>query len=124
MNKEMIKSQMILHKVTELVSSRAGQKPTPEVKTHIIKPSPTSLVAQWLRIHLPVQGHGFQPWSGKIPHAAEQGSRGPCLLSLHSRAREPQLLKPPPSRAHVPQLLSPRAATAEAHMPRAHALQQ
>ena len=31
-----------------------------------------SLVVQWLRIHLPVLGHGFDPWSGKIPHAAEQ----------------------------------------------------
>ena len=31
-----------------------------------------SLVVQWLRIHLPMQGHGFEPWSGKIPHATEQ----------------------------------------------------
>ena len=31
-----------------------------------------SLVVQWLRICLPMQGHGFEPWSGKIPHAAEQ----------------------------------------------------
>ena len=31
-----------------------------------------SLVAQWLRICLPMQGTGFKPWSGKIPHAAEQ----------------------------------------------------
>ena len=31
-----------------------------------------SLVAQWLRICLPMQGHGFKPWSGRIPHAAEQ----------------------------------------------------
>ena len=29
-----------------------------------------SLVAQWLRIRLPMQG--TEPWSGKIPHAAEQ----------------------------------------------------
>ena len=33
-----------------------------------------SLVAQWLRICL--RGHGFKPWSGKIPHAEEQLS--PC----------------------------------------------
>ena len=26
-------------------------------------------MAQWLRIYLPVQGHGFDPGSGKIPHA-------------------------------------------------------
>ena len=31
-----------------------------------------SLVAQWLRICLPLQVHRFEPWSGKIPHAAEQ----------------------------------------------------
>ena len=31
-----------------------------------------SLVVQWLRIRLPMLGHGFDPWSGKIPHAAEQ----------------------------------------------------
>ena len=27
----------------------------------------TSLVVQWLRIHLPIKGHGFDAWSGKIP---------------------------------------------------------
>ena len=37
---------------------------------------------------------GFNPWSGKIPHAAEQQSRGSQLLSLCSGAREPQLLSP------------------------------
>ena len=37
-----------------------------------------SLVAQWLRIHLPMQGHGFEPWS-EIPHAAEQLS--PCATT-------------------------------------------
>ena len=32
-----------------------------------------SLVAQWLRVCLPMRrGHGFEPWSGKIPHAAER----------------------------------------------------
>ena len=39
----------------------------------------TSLVAQWLRVRLPVQGHGFEPWSGKIPHAMEQLS--PCATT-------------------------------------------
>ena len=34
----------------------------------------TSLVAQWLRIHVPMQGHGFNPSSWKIPHAAGQRS--------------------------------------------------
>ena len=36
------------------------------------KISGASLVAQWLRVCLLVQGHGFEPWSGKFPHAAEQ----------------------------------------------------
>ena len=38
--------------------------------------------------------HGFNPWSGKIPHAAERLSLFPRLLSLCSRARESQLLNP------------------------------
>ena len=37
--------------------------------------------------------HGFNPWSRKIPHAAEQLSPAQ-LLSRCSRARELQLLKP------------------------------
>ena len=70
----------------------------------IIPGTRTSLVAQWLRIHLPMQGTRVWALVQKIPHAAEQ-------LSLHSRAREPQLL-------------SLRATTTEAHMPRARAPQQ
>ena len=31
----------------------------------------TSLVAQGLRIACQCRGHGFEPWSGKIPHAEE-----------------------------------------------------
>ena len=42
----------------------------------------TSLVAQWLRICLPMQGTQFKPWSGKISHAAEQ-------LSLCATTTEP-----------------------------------
>ena len=38
--------------------------------------------------------HGFEPWSGKMTHAVEQLSGAPQPLSLRSRAREPQLLKP------------------------------
>ena len=64
----------------------------------------TSLVAQWLRIRLPMQGHGFEPWSGKIPHAAEQLS--PCATTTE------------------PALQSPRATTTEARTPRAPAPQQ
>ena len=46
-----------------------------------------SLVAQWLRICLPMQGTGFKPWSGKIPHAAEQ-------LALWATTTEPARLEP------------------------------
>ena len=49
----------------------------------------TSLVAQWLRIRLPMQGTRVRALDRKDPT-----SRAPQLLSLHSRAREPQLLKP------------------------------
>ena len=40
--------------------------------------------------------HGFNPWSGKIPHASEQLSpwATTVLFSLCSRAQEPQLLSP------------------------------
>ena len=57
------------------------------------------------------KGHGFEPWSGKIPRAAEQLSLWAQLLSLHSRNCEPQLL-------------SPRATTTEARAPGACAPQQ
>ena len=38
-----------------------------------------SLVVQWLRIACQCRGHGFEPWSGKIPHATEQLS--PCATT-------------------------------------------
>ena len=41
-------------------------------------------MAQWIRICLPMQGIGFDPWSRKIPHAAEQ-------LSPNAAATEPVL---------------------------------
>ena len=43
-----------------------------------------SLVAQWLGVRLPVQGTRFKPWSGRIPHAAEQ-------LGLGATTTEPVL---------------------------------
>ena len=58
-----------------------------------------------------MQGHRFNPWSGKIPHAAEQLS--PCTTTTSLT-----------SRAHEPQLLSLRATTTEARAPRALAPQQ
>ena len=32
----------------------------------------TSQELKWLRICLPIRGHGFNPWSGLIPHASSQ----------------------------------------------------
>ena len=63
-----------------------------------------SLVAQWLRIRLPMQGTRVEPWSGKIPHAAER-------LSPWATTTEPALY-------------NPRATTTEALAPRARAPQQ
>ena len=37
--------------------------------------------------------HGFHPWTGRIPHAAEQLASVPWLCNPCSRAQEPQLLK-------------------------------
>ena len=45
-------------------------------------------VVEWIRICLPMQGHGFDPWSGKIPRAAEQLS--PCAPKYWG----PRTLKP------------------------------
>ena len=50
------------------------------------------------------RGHGFEPWSRKIPRAAEQLS--PCTTTTE------------------PELWSPRATTTEARVPRARAPQQ
>ena len=35
------------------------------------------------------RGHGFEPWSGKIPHAAEQ--LGPCATTAEPACLEPVL---------------------------------
>ena len=71
----------------------------------------TSLVAQWLRVHLPMQGTRIRALVREDPTCrGATKPRASQLLSLCSRAREPQLL-------------SPRAATTEARAPRAHALQ-
>ena len=53
-----------------------------------------SLVVQWLRIHLPMQGT-FDPWSRKIPHATEQLSLcakyWPVWERLGATTAEPRL---------------------------------
>ena len=68
-------------------------------------------MAQWLRIRLPMQGTRVRSLVREDPTYHRATKPVPQLLSLRSRAREPQLL-------------SPRAATTEARMPRACALQQ
>ena len=57
------------------------------------------------------RGNGFDPWSRKIPHAAEKLS--PCATAV-----EPVLYSLGATATH------PHAATTEARMPRAYALQQ
>ena len=59
-----------------------------------------------------MQGHGFEPWSGKIPHAA--GATKPVRHNYWACALEPV--------SH--NYWSPRATTTEARVPRAPAPQQ
>ena len=60
----------------------------------------TSLLAQWLRICLQIQGHGFDPWSGKIPHA--MGVTEPMRCNSRSpQAPKPELHKSGPHTATV-----------------------
>ena len=69
-------------------------------------------MGQWLRIRLPMQGTWVQALVQEDP-ACRGATKPVCrqLLSLRSRAQEPQLL-------------SPSARTTEAHVSRAHALQR
>ena len=69
----------------------------------------TSLVAPWLRIRLPMHGTRVQALVWEDPTC--RGATKLQLLSLRSRAREPQLL-------------SPSATTIAARAPRACAPQQ
>ena len=55
------------------------------------------LEAQWLRIHLLCRGHGFDPWSVRIPHVLCVCGGVVCTIlpvCLNYRAHELQLLKP------------------------------
>lgn len=58
----------------------------------------TSLVVQWVRTCLPLQGHGLDPWAGKVPHATEQ-------LSLAATPTEAGALEPraTATAAHTPE---------------------
>ena len=62
----------------------------------------TFLRVLWFKICLPAQGHGFDPWFKKIPHAG--GQPGPCLTATEpalqsacavtAKPEHYQLLKP------------------------------
>ena len=71
-----------------------------------------SLVAQWLRIRLPMQGTRVRALVWEDPTCSEQLSPWATATEAHA------------PRACEPQLLSPRATTTEAHTPRARAPQQ
>ena len=49
----------------------------------------TSLVVLCRESSCQCRGHGFDLWSGKIPHAPRQ--RGPCATIMEARALEPML---------------------------------
>ena len=52
-------------------------------------------MVQWLRVRLPMQGtriRGFKPWSGRIPHAAEQ--LGPCATTTEPALQSPHAKSP------------------------------
>ena len=71
----------------------------------------TSLVAQWLRIHLGCKRQGFDRWSGaKIPHAWGQ-------LSLGTTATEARVLwsTHDTTRVRVPQRKIPQDAAKILH---------
>ncbi|KAJ8784364.1 hypothetical protein J1605_008297 [Eschrichtius robustus] len=64
-------------RATECISPKDSTKPISEVLSEMT--GEASLVAQWLRITCQCRGHGFEPWSGKIPHVTEQLS--PCTTT-------------------------------------------
>ena len=79
------KVQRHLSYITCLLSNQlknlvSNTKTNSQSKTHLIKSwIRTFLVVQWLRICLPMQGHEFNPWSGKIPYVRRQLS--PCTTT-------------------------------------------
>ena len=73
------------------------------------------LVAPWWRALLPARENRFNPWPGKIPTCCGETVWAPQLLSLHSRAWRPQLLKLKCPRAHAWQ--QERPPQWETHVP-------
>ena len=74
-------------------------------------PTGASLVVQWLRIHLAIQGTLVRSLVQEDPTCCRTTKTAPQLLSQSSRAREPKRRSPCPTNT-------------EAHMPTACALQQ
>ena len=81
--------------------------------------SRASLVAQWLRIHLPMQG--TQVWALVREDPTCCGATKPICHNYWACALEPASHN---YWARVPQLLSPHATTTEALVPRARAPQE
>ena len=79
----------------------------------------TSLVAQWLRIHLPMQGTWVRVLVQEDPTCCR--ATKPMCHNYWACALEPTSHS---YWARAPQLPSPRAATTEARVPRARALQR
>ena len=77
----------------------------------------TSMVVQWLRICLPVQGTLVNPWSGKIPHAAGQLSL--CAMIACALKQE----QPFQQEDCVPKLESSHPCTAPFTVAKAHSQQ-
>ena len=70
-----------------------------------------SLMAQWSRIHIAVQGTGSIPGPGtKIPHATEQLS--PCTTTTQSALESPPAATAEPTchitEARVPRICAPQ----------------
>ena len=88
------------------------ENPQAKILTQKVVPGLPWEVVQWFRIRLPVQGTWIQSLVWEDSHMPQSNYSGaPQLLSLHSRA-------------HEPQLLSPHAITTEACVPRACVPQQ
>ena len=64
-------------------SKLQGKKEMEGKAVYLKRVKRTSLVIQWLRIPLPMQGNGFDPWSGKIPRAKDQLS--PCATTAEPK---------------------------------------
>ena len=80
--KVVLTSKNVIHHISKIKGKKSRDSTDAEKAFRKIQHETlnrASLVAQWLRIHLPMLGHRFKPGSGKIPHAGEQ--LGPCTTT-------------------------------------------